>query len=513
MDKDELLKRLSDIEWDDFEIKEAKDKLPSSVWETVSAFSNTSGGWVVFGVQQNGSTFSVCGVNSAEKIESDFLNTLRNGQKFNCRIHPKAKKYNFEDKIVLAFFIPSSQTKPVYFGNTVNTFIRSGSGDRRANDIEIAAMMRDQAFGSKSEQIVVGTSLDDLNTSSLDSYRSHLRVFNAELPFNTFDDARFCRRTGIMIGNELTYGGLLMFGKGDVVREHIPNFWIDYLEIPGTDYNDAPIRYTYRMAELDNIWDCYNVIFQRLRLFADNPYSPRPDGFAPDDNKQLYSLREGLVNLCSHSDYFAAAHPTIRVFIDKIVFQNPGRFVIDPNDKTQRMQSVPRNPTIIRLFRHAKLSENGGYGIDKMLEWKQQTGMEVIFKSDLLLATVTFQRYIGGNVGGNVGGNATAEGSENKEDTTKTHNKVGGNDGNNNRDFLIRLTSVKKRIVAIIWVTPNITVNNISRQLEMSKRSVERELRDLTQMGIIKREGSTRSGKWLVTVPDGSNSLLQSTDY
>lgn len=85
MTKDELLQRLSDIEWDDFEVKEAKDKLPENVWETVSAFSNTSGGWIVFGVTQHGKKFEIQGVNNGEKTESDFLNILRNGQKFNHR--------------------------------------------------------------------------------------------------------------------------------------------------------------------------------------------------------------------------------------------------------------------------------------------------------------------------------------------------------------------------------------------------------------------------------------------
>ena len=50
MTKEELLLKLTDIEWDDFEVKAAQDKLPENVWETVSAFSNTSGGWIVFGV-------------------------------------------------------------------------------------------------------------------------------------------------------------------------------------------------------------------------------------------------------------------------------------------------------------------------------------------------------------------------------------------------------------------------------------------------------------------------------
>jgi ATP-dependent DNA helicase RecG len=41
MTKEELLQKLTDIEWDDFECKAAQDKLPDDVWSTVSAFSNT----------------------------------------------------------------------------------------------------------------------------------------------------------------------------------------------------------------------------------------------------------------------------------------------------------------------------------------------------------------------------------------------------------------------------------------------------------------------------------------
>jgi predicted HTH transcriptional regulator len=51
MTKTELLNRLSDIEWEDFEVKEAHTELPKNIWETVSAFSNASGGWIILGVE------------------------------------------------------------------------------------------------------------------------------------------------------------------------------------------------------------------------------------------------------------------------------------------------------------------------------------------------------------------------------------------------------------------------------------------------------------------------------
>jgi len=38
MKKNELFTHLQDIEWENFEVKEAKTELPKSIWETVSAF-------------------------------------------------------------------------------------------------------------------------------------------------------------------------------------------------------------------------------------------------------------------------------------------------------------------------------------------------------------------------------------------------------------------------------------------------------------------------------------------
>lgn len=91
MTKQQLIEKLNDLEWEDFEVKAAKGEVPKSSWETVSAFANTAGGWLVFGVKQNKQEFIIEGMTNPEKIEQDFLGTLRGEQKFNVSISPKCE--------------------------------------------------------------------------------------------------------------------------------------------------------------------------------------------------------------------------------------------------------------------------------------------------------------------------------------------------------------------------------------------------------------------------------------
>lgn len=78
-----------------------------------------------------------------------------------------------------------------------------------------------------------------------------IKLFNESYPYADADDNTFCGKTGIYArgGTELSVGGLLMLGKLDSIHRLIPSFWVDYMEIPGTSYNDASRRYTFRMQE------------------------------------------------------------------------------------------------------------------------------------------------------------------------------------------------------------------------------------------------------------------------
>ena len=457
MTKTELLNRLSDIEWDDFEVKEARSELPKNIWETVSAFSNASGGWIVLGVSKKGKKFDILGIENAEKHEQDFTTVLRSRNKFNVLINPECRKYNIDGKIVLAFFIPSSGQKPVYYGSLANTFVRTGSGDQRATDSEINALLRDQSFGIRSDLTVEGLGFNDLNKGSLLTYRNRVKSQNPQLPYNDFDDEAFCEKLSITKNGVLTYGGLLTLGKEDSIKNIFSSFWIDYLEIPGLSYSDAETRYTFRIQEQENIWEYYNVLIQRLRNYTDNPFHMGDNGFAYEDDSQLAALREGLVNMLMHADYFSAIHSTIRVFANRIVFQNPGRFDIIISEWHKNAISKPRNPVIARLFRWAKLAENAGFGYDKMITWKHK----VEFDTNIDYSEATF--YLVEKSAENVTSQKTVE-----------------------------------KIMEAITNNPLITQTELTKITGLTRRGVEYNLSKLKEKGLIERVGPDKGGSWKI---------------
>lgn len=180
----------------------------------------------MLGVKQSGKKFEIQGVDNIEKLEQDFLGTLRS-EKFNQRLSVKSKYYDIDGRKIIAFYVPEADFKPVYFGSPINTFIRMGSGDQRATEGEIRAMFRDQSFGKKTEEVIPNTSVDMLNLNTLRNYRFALNQTQNLVNLRDMDDEEFCEQVNITRNGCLTYAGLLMFGKAPYVLRYVPTFCVD----------------------------------------------------------------------------------------------------------------------------------------------------------------------------------------------------------------------------------------------------------------------------------------------
>ena len=166
MDREELIERLKGYEWNDVEFKEARHAVPKDAYETVSAFANTDGGHLVFGVKEAGKDFEVVGVLSVDKVQGDFLTTLRQRDKISVVLDVKEELHRQGNADLLVFFVPeaSRTEKPVYLnGDIRRSFVRRGGSDVRCSDNERDRFLIDataERFDGRVVQCDPDTALD-----------------------------------------------------------------------------------------------------------------------------------------------------------------------------------------------------------------------------------------------------------------------------------------------------------------------------------------------------------------
>lgn len=167
-----LLERLSSQEDLELEFKLASGGLPRSLWETVSAFANTSGGYAILGIghdEQTGS-LTIQGVNNPHSMLQDINNTLRNPQKISTLVCG-ADDTSIEplgNKQVIVLRVPAAprKSRPIYVNRNPydGTYVRRNSGDYLCTKLEVDRMMREASDIAADSTVLKNYSMDDLDS-------------------------------------------------------------------------------------------------------------------------------------------------------------------------------------------------------------------------------------------------------------------------------------------------------------------------------------------------------------
>ena len=186
------------------------------------------------------------------------------------------------------------------------------------------------------------------------------------------------------------------------------------------------------------------------------------------------ALRELIVNAMVHKNYQIQEPTTIRVRPDSIEIFCFGGLPQGwkPSMLKKSHNSIRRNRTLASVFYAAGYVENWGQGIGKVIEECRKNGNpDPIFSEEFNGLAVT------------IGINPTT-------DITDTSQLIAGLDEKN------------KAILTCIKKDSGISARSISEITGISINTVERRLKKLTELGILKREGSTKSGKWIIIVSE-----------
>ena len=393
MTKDELIARLGKYEWNDIECKQAQRGVPQDAYKTVSAFSNTSGGYLVFGVKDSEGKLNIVGVIEVDKVQNDFLSSLRGGQKLNRIINVQEDAVEHEGKTLLVFHIPEAgrQEKPIYLkGDIRESFVRRGAGDERCTSVEIERFLRDASDTTYDRQLLKDIKAEEFfDEQSLAWYR---RLFQEKERGRDagLSDIEFLNEWGFTVETEnslkVTRAAVLLFGKGRYIRQILPRGIVDYQRIDVHSENWSPeIRWHDRVVVEDNIIRAWQVLVEKYMRVADRPFSIDSTTLRRHDDPPDYiSFREAAINLLIHQDYGDHTRkPVIKIFLDRTLFWNPG----DAFDSVDRLleptEKEVRNPAIVSAFRRIGLSDQAGTGMRSIIRnWRQIGHFPPVIRND-----------------------------------------------------------------------------------------------------------------------------------
>ena len=379
--------------WDENRRIEAKSAsaVGKSMMETVCAFANEPGlrgGYLLLGAKRTGMTedgkpvYEPENIENTDKIQSDFV-AMCNSM-FNVRIRPIINVEEYQGKTVIVVKIdelPESQ-KPAYFakrGLPDGAFRRIGPSDEKCSEEDMYLFY--QSADTFDSCIVDDADLDDIDENALNFYRKLRKEVNPDAEELTLNDVDLLRALGAIKKNkqggyDLTYTGLLVFGKQMSLRRLAPSFRVDYIRISGNQW----------LADGDNRFEQTIDMRGPLILMVNKACSAvmddLPKGFELKDSIQASTpailpnkvLREAIVNSYIHRSN--RVHQPIQIirYSNRIEIHNPGYSLKSPDDWGEP-GSMLRNPRISEIFHDTNLAETKGTGIGAMRRLMKEAGL------------------------------------------------------------------------------------------------------------------------------------------
>ena len=381
-------------EWRDVEFKEAQHEVPNRAYETVSAFANTKGGHLIFGIRQSGQDIEIVGVLNVDKVQNEFLTSLRQRNKISLVMDVEEELHNHQGADLLIFHVPEAHRsdKPVYLnGDIRRSFVRSGGSNMRCTESELNRFLMDAAVDRYDGKAVAFNLETAFDTESIKWYRAQYESRPGNRSYASLSDMEFLEQMGLLVeraGDRLaTRAAILLFGDNPRFRQLMSRPVVDCQRYRSRrDQADTGERWLDRLVLEENLIRTWRTLMDDwYSKIAEHPFRIDPATLQRDDTPPDYiAFREVLVNLVVHQDYAEQGlKAVIRHYPDQMVFWNPGDAFATDADLLEPGEKKVRNPRLALAFRRIGLSENAGWGLrDLFHNWQQLGNVPPIIVND-----------------------------------------------------------------------------------------------------------------------------------
>ena len=433
------------------EIMELKAIFADSICKEIVSFLNTEGGTIIIGVKDDGTVVGVDKVDETMRKISDVITT---------QIEPNPQdeirsELKFEDGKTLVFINVPKGSRNIYcqkkYGfSSAGCTIRVGTTCREMTAEQIR-IRYEQNFIDTEYMLKKRSSYADL------SFRN-LKIYYTEKGYH-LDDASF--EVNLNLRNSEGEYNLLAELLSD--RNNIPFIFVKF---QGLDKSAISERNDYGYGCL---LTTYEKIKSRLQAenicVSDTTVRPRRDVYLFDYD----CVNEAVLNALVHNDW-TITEPQISMFSNRIEILSHGGLPRGMSEK-QFFEGIskPRNATLMRIFLTMGLTEHTGHGIPTKIS---KYGTDVFEIDDnYIKCVIPFDQI------------AMREYAINS--TLNSGKSIG-------------LNNTEKAILFYLIEDNSYTADDLASKINVSKRTIERNLSSLQKKGKIERTGTRKDGKWLV---------------
>jgi len=440
------------------EFKEGVDK---GLVKEIVAFSNSQGGKIFIGVTDGG---EIKGLEVTNKLKSQIFDAAR-----NCDPPIDIKLSTYKNK-VLVVEVPEGDKKP--YSCSQGFFIRNGPNSQKLSRDEILSFAYTEGKLTFDEQI----NEDFIYPDNFDKQKFSDYLKEAKLT-DINDDKSLLINLGVAKKVKskilLNNAGILFFARDPA--KFFMTSKVVCAEYQTNDKVNILDRKIYDDGILENIKQAINFVKRRIKIEFEIKTARRKE--IPQYPEEAY--REVIVNAIMHRDYFdKSSDIMVEVYRNKIVVFNPGGLVKWLKPEEFGTISKTRNPIIASLLARTIFVEKMGTGINRIRKAMDKANLPVpefkFFEYSFYTTLIDKTRL------------ETPE-----KDLERVGERVGEKVGE-------KVGKNETKIFNLILQDKNITYVELSNKLNITEKSVYKNIEKLKKKGLIKRIGPAKGGHWEV---------------
>lgn len=507
------------------EYKTCTEQISESLYETICSFLNRNGGHLLIGVADNG---DIVGVNPdrAETLKKNIINSIKNQELFLPCPYLTPQILEAEGKIVLYMEIPSGQYVYRYKGHYWD---RNGDADIDVTDQSelLIALFERKNPHLFEDRVVDGLTMEGLDPKTFQYCRNIVRSWQPSHPWLQMTDKEILLSSHLASSKDgklqLKYAALMLFGTEDAIMQHLPRYRFELLFHMCTyaDYEDMtkfPNRYDDRRTIRANLIHVYEQMAEFVARYMPDKFHLSPDSGQREDLRWNL-MREICANQLVHFNASSGFACFLHIFKDRVLTKNPTRLLPEiPEGKLtlQQLKNYTKNPLLVRIFHELHWVEDLGSGVRNILRWAPlyyssykveiNSGQEFLFSitytdapnsDEMSKKNVTVNEQMSLKKKDNVTVNGQMS-LKKKDNVTELSDEELSVKPNESQKVVEKRKKRQQAIISLIIKDAKINAEMIAERLDVNKRTILRDIKELKEAGIVERIGSDKTGEWRI---------------